>query len=111
MDPKKHTPKPWGHEDLLLDVDNYGFKRLIIKPGKMSSYHYHNAKNEIFYVAHGQATIRLKEGEKILNPGDWLYLPNNTVHQINSTGTEDLEILEFGHPQDDLDVIRVEDPW
>jgi len=70
MEPKKHTEKPWGFEDLLLDVDGYGFKRLVIRPGKMSSYHYHNAKNEIFYVSKGQAKIRLKEEEKILNVGN-----------------------------------------
>ena len=107
----KKTDKPWGYEELLLDKDSFGFKRLVLFSGKMSSYHYHNNKNEIFYVDAGSARIRLENEEKTLLKGEYLYLPKGTVHQILNDQQENLVILEFGHPQDDTDVVRVEDPW
>ena len=107
----KKTEKPWGYEELLLDKDGLGFKRLVVNPGKMTSKHYHNHKNEVFYVEQGSARVELKNDTKELKKGEFMYLPRETIHQTFSTGTEELVILEFGSPQDDTDVVRVEDPW
>ena len=105
------TDKPWGREELLQAEDGFGFKKLVISPGKMFSYQYHNEKKEIFYIQSGTATIRLETGEKILNVGESLYIKAGEKHQAIDKGTEDLVILEFSYPYDDSDLVRVEDPW
>lgn len=105
------TQKPWGHEELLLAVDGFGFKKLVINPGKMISYQYHHEKKEIFYIKSGVATIRLESGEKILNSGECLYIGAGEKHQAINNGAEDLVILEFSYPYNDNDLVRVEDPW
>ena len=107
----KLTDKPWGHEELLLTEGTLGFKKLVIAPGKSTSYQYHNQKNELFYVESGSATMRLEDGEKVLNKGEYIYLKAGTKHQTINNGSEDVVILEFGNPHDDSDVVRVEDPW
>jgi len=105
------TQKPWGHEELLLAVDGFGFKKLVVNPGKSTSYQYHNHKNELFYVQSGTATMRLEDSEKILNAGEYIYLKAGAKHQTINNGSEDVVILEFGNPYNDSDVVRVEDPW
>lgn len=108
----KRIDKPWGYEELLLEKDGFGFKRLVLKPDVVSSFHFHNEKNEIFYIDKGQTKIRFEDGsEKDYKQGEFLYLPKGTKHQIINTGVENLEILEFGYPYKTEDVVRVEDPW
>ena len=103
--------KPWGREEMLLEDSQIGVKHLIVSPGKMTSYHFHEKKNEVFYVLKGKVKLRLKDSEKVLNTGEYIYLPNHTEHQIINDFDEELTILEFGIPHDNSDVVRVEDPW
>lgn len=107
----KKIEKPWGYEELLFEGDGFGFKRLVFYPEKTSSYHYHKEKNEIFYIEKGSVNLRFENSEKNLKQGEFVYLKKGTKHQIKNTGTENLEILEFGYPYSTKDVIRVEDPW
>ena len=87
------TNKPWGHEELLLKEGEFGFKKLVVNPGKSTSYQYHNHKNELFYVESGTATLRLEDREKILNAGKYIYLKAGTKHQTINNGSEDVIIL------------------
>ncbi len=105
------TEKPWGHEELLFEKDGLGMKRLVIKPKHKTSFHYHAQKNEIFYVESGKASIRFTSGKKELKKGEFIYIPKKIVHQTYNSGPEKLSIIEFGNPQSNADVIRVEDPY
>ena len=58
----KHTerifvPKGWGYEDWIVNNDKYCGKELFFKKGKRCSYHYHELKDETFYIASGQLLI------------------------------------------------------
>jgi len=105
------TTKPWGHEELLVREGIIGFKKLVISPGKMFSYQYHNKKKEVFYILSGTCTLRLDDEEKELNVDDSIFIDAGQKHQAINNGSEDLVILEFSYPFDDSDLIRVEDPW
>lgn len=103
--------KPWGYEDHVLIKDGFCVKRLVLNKGKMSSFHLHNMKSEIFFIRRGSATIRFKNSAQVYKKGQFLYLPKGTLHQIINIGKSPLEIVEFSYPYSSADVIRKEDPW
>ena len=105
------TEKPWGHEELLLNQGAVGMKRMVLKPKQKTSYHFHNFKNEVFFVENGKAKVRFESGEKIISKGEFVYIPKLTKHQTSNPGPGKLSILEFSSPHSETDVIRVEDPY
>ena len=43
-------PKGWGHEKWIVNEEKYCGKLLFIQEGKRSYSHYHNIKDQKFYV-------------------------------------------------------------
>ena len=105
------TEKPWGHEELLLNQGTIGIKRMVLKPKQKTSYHYHNIKNEVFFVESGRASVRFESGKKELKKGEFVYIPKLTAHQTFNPGPGKLSIMEFSAPHSETDVVRVEDPY
>lgn len=105
------TEKPWGHEELMLNQGIVGMKRMVLKPKHQTSYHYHNHKNEVFFIESGKAIVRFESGKKELKKGEFVYIPKQTKHQTYNPGPAKLSILEFGSPHAETDVVRVEDPY
>ncbi len=105
------TEKPWGHEELLFDRDGLGLKRIVIKPKQQTSFHYHNEKNEIFFVESGKAVVRFESGKKEAKKGEFVYVPKLTTHETYNPGPGKLSLIEFNSPQSDTDVVRVNDPY
>ncbi len=105
------TEKPWGHEELLLNQGTVGMKRMVLKPKQKTSYHFHNFKNEIFFVESGKAKVRFESGDKTISKGEFVYIPKLTKHQTFNPGLGKLSILEFSSPHSETDVVRVEDPY
>ena len=73
----KHVPKGWGYEKWIVNNDKYCGKLLFFEPGKKCSWHYHQLKEETFYIHSGK--IQLVYGYEddftdadtvILKPGD-----------------------------------------
>jgi len=52
---RKIVRKEWGFEDWIINSETYNFcgKRLVLKKGYQSSIHYHEIKNEVFYISKG----------------------------------------------------------
>ncbi len=105
------TEKPWGHEELLLNQGTVGMKCMVLKPKQRTSYHFHNFKNEIFFVEAGKAKVRFESGDKTIAKGEFVYIPKLTKHQTFNPGPGKLSILEFSSPHSETDVVRVEDPY
>lgn len=108
----KHVPKGWGYEKWIVNNDKYCGKLLFFEPGKKCSWHYHELKEETFYIHSGK--IQLVYGYEddftdadtvILKPGDKFEVPRLLRHQM--TGLEETEMYEFSTTHFDSDSYRV----
>ena len=58
MEERVFVPKGWGYEDWIVNKEEYCGKLLFFKKGKSCSWHYHNLKDETFYVHKGELEVR-----------------------------------------------------
>jgi quercetin dioxygenase-like cupin family protein len=109
----KLVPKGWGFEKWIVNKEEYCGKLLYFVKGKKCSWHYHNLKDETFYIQSGK--ILLKYGtddnmsfahEIVLNKGDKFHIHKGLRHQM--LALEDTEMFEFSTQHFDEDSIRVE---
>jgi mannose-6-phosphate isomerase-like protein (cupin superfamily) len=110
-----YVPKGWGYEDWLVNKKEYCGKLLFFKKGKRCSWHYHELKDETFYVHSGRLRVVFgweddKEAptskQVILEAGDTFYVPVGLRHQM--LGLTDVEMFEFSTQHFDEDSIRIE---
>lgn len=101
----KVVDKYWGREDWLQVTNNYMFKLLNVFKGKTLLNHYHNIKEETFYIMEGKGIIIINGEKQTINKGDYIHIPPGTRHQI--TAFEDLIIVEVSTPHQE-DSIREE---
>jgi mannose-6-phosphate isomerase-like protein (cupin superfamily) len=112
-EPRK-VEKPWGHELIWAESEQYVGKVLFVKAGESLSLQFHRAKDESWLVQAGRARVELGSAgdavlkEEIVGPGAAFRLRPGTVHRV--TALEDTTILEVSTPQLD-DVIRLEDRY
>lgn len=112
---RTYVPKGWGYEDWLVNKKEYCGKLLFFKKGKKCSWHYHELKDETFYVHSGRLSVvfgwtddkeDLTTRVVILEAGDTFYVPVGLRHQM--TGLTDVEMFEFSTQHFDEDSIRIE---
>ena len=117
--------KSWGFEKIIYNQQYCG-KLLYVVKGKQTSLHYHNSKDETFYVSKGKVLVyytselaKVKElladdrEEEVfdllakipLGPGESFHMPPKTIHRI--VGVEDTELFEFSTRHVDSDSIRL----
>lgn len=93
--------KVWGHEIVLVNDPklNYCLKELHIKPGLMSSYHYHRIKDETFLVRQGEVLLEVSESQ----PVDWDVIESmspamrdDLVQRANNPGRADKVRMGLG---------------
>ena len=100
--------KPWGYERAVARFRGLFLKELFFRAGKTSSLHYHEEKDELFYIARGLVKIVLADHEVQLGPGDIIHIHPGERHRI--VPLKDTLILEvstrlFG------DIQRIEDAY
>lgn len=82
----KKVDKGWGLEEWWVNNENYCFKILVLKPGFMSSIHYHPKKTETFLVLKGTCYLRVWEGKEIqtieLQEEQQVTIERGTPHQF-----------------------------
>jgi len=100
--------KPWGYERPLAEFQGLFLKELFLRKGKSSSRHYHEEKDEFFYIVKGQVRVLLADKELLLTAGDTLHIPPGQEHRIEPI--KDTLILELGTRMFG-DVIRVADDY
>ena len=57
-EPIKYVSKGWGYEKWIVNCEEYCGKLLFIAKGKRCSWHYHEKKDEVFYVQSGKISLR-----------------------------------------------------
>ena len=109
--PEVH-PKGWGKELWIANSEKYCGKILCFDKGKMCSWHYHDIKDEVFYVLKGRIELLvsfeddLMAAEKLaLSAGDTFHVPAGLRHRM--IAVEDTELLEVSTEHFEKDSIRI----
>ena len=109
----RRVEKPWGHELIWAETDQYVGKILHIKAGEALSLQYHEVKDETLYLLEG--TLQFFAGpvegevkELVLETGDNFRVVPYTVHRM--VAITDCTMLEASTPHLD-DVVRLEDRY
>jgi mannose-6-phosphate isomerase len=109
----RRVDKPWGHELIWADTDQYVGKILHVKAGHALSLQYHERKDETIHLLAG--TMKFEAGpsaeqleEVTLDAGQSFRIVPHTVHRM--TAITDVDILEASTAHLD-DVVRLEDRY
>ena len=104
--------KGWGYEKWIVNKPEYCGKLLYFEKGKRCSWHYHEIKDEVFYVQSGKLLVKygldddIEKAEEItLNKGDNFYIYTGLRHQM--IALEPTELFEFSTEHFDEDSYRV----
>jgi mannose-6-phosphate isomerase-like protein (cupin superfamily) len=111
-EPIKFVPKGWGYEKWIVNCELYCGKILHIVQGKKCSYHYHDLKDEVFYVQSGAVEVLYGWDDNIetadvviLTKGDKFHVPPGMRHRMEAL--QDTELYEFSTQHFDEDSYRV----
>ena len=109
----RRVEKPWGHEVIWAETDQYVGKLLHVRAGEALSVQMHRVKDETLFLLRGE--IRLRVGpsagalvEVSLREGESVRLPPETVHAMEAV--TDADVLEASTPHLD-DVVRFQDRY
>ncbi len=79
----------------------YAKKIVVQLAGQYNPAHYHMKKDETFHVLSGVMKVDIDDRQKVLEPGDSLWVPRGIVHAFGSdTGVIFEEISTTNHPDD-----------
>lgn len=109
----RRVEKPWGHELIWADTDEYVGKLLHIKAGEALSLQYHERKDETIHLLSGQMRFSAGSSETDLEDidlraGESFHVSTGTVHRM--VAITDCDVLEASTPHLD-DVVRLEDRY
>jgi mannose-6-phosphate isomerase-like protein (cupin superfamily) len=110
---RQFVSKGWGYEDWIWNTPLYCGKVLFIKKDKKVSWHYHNLKDEVFYVQDGKMLVLYgpdddinKANQIVMGRGDVFHVTVGMRHRM--IGLEDTHVFEFSTQHFDSDSIRLE---
>ena len=69
-------------------------------------WHHHEAEDEMFLVVRGQLTMKLRDRDIVLNPGEFVIVPRGVEHK--PVAAEEVQVLLF-EPQGTLNTGNVQD--
>lgn len=103
----KMVTKEWGAEHIFAN-DLYCFKEMRLTTGVLCSYHYHEKKDESFYLPDTTMPIYMKmEGiEFLLNPNNFIHIPPGYKHQFCAIMHSDTWFYEVSTNDDPADSFR-----
>lgn len=109
----KFVPKGWGFEKWIVNNEKYCGKLLYFVKGKKCSWHYHQIKDEVFYIHSGKILVKYsweddleKAEEVILERGENFHVKTGLRHQM--IALQDTELFEFSTQHFDSDSYRIQ---
>lgn len=110
--PRK-VEKPWGHELIWAETDEYVGKILHVKAGEALSLQYHETKDETLHLLDGRlkfwaAPLGEDLEEVVLEEGESFRVPSGTVHRMEAITDCDILEASTAHLED---VVRLEDRY
>lgn len=95
------------------DIDNCDIAFIEIPIGCYAfGYHYHDTKEEIFFIISGTGKLRTYQGEKNVGAGDMLCFPTGEKgsHILSNTSeSESLVFIDFGAYAGKIDIVTLPD--
>ncbi|MDX1951214.1 MAG: cupin domain-containing protein [Verrucomicrobiota bacterium] len=80
-----------AHRNSAIRFQSLAEARLL--PGAATQEHYHARTEEIYYITHGTARIKIEGEFREVSPGDAIAIPPGLKHKIWNTGNETLRLL------------------
>jgi len=77
---------------------NHSLAYVVIPPGGSSSHHFHNHSEETYFILKGQGRIIINNQERIVTPGDTIFISLKAGHQIFTEGDAVLEFVVVSAP-------------
>jgi mannose-6-phosphate isomerase-like protein (cupin superfamily) len=112
MEEMNFVPKGWGFEKWIVNCEEYCGKVLYFVKGKRCSWHYHELKDEVFYIQSGKMLVKYSDDddlenakELVLEKGDRFHVYRGLRHQM--IAFEDTELIEFSTQHFDSDSYRI----
>jgi mannose-6-phosphate isomerase len=109
----RKVEKPWGHEEIFAETENYVGKILFIRQGEALSLQYHEVKEETLRVLEG--ALELVTGSEVerleshrIGPETVFHISPRTLHRM--VAVTDCLLLEVSTTELD-DVVRLEDRY
>ena len=105
--------RPWGSFSVLACGKGYQIKRLLVRAGTRISLQYHSRRSEWWFVCQGRARVTLDKQQQEHAAGAMIAVPVGTVHRLENTGADVLEIIEMqmGDYLGEDDIVRLEDDY
>lgn len=110
---KEGGPRPWGDWTVLVDDPAFKVKRIVILPGRRTSYQTHARRREHWTVVEGTARVTLDGRDIPLAYGEHLVVPMGAPHRIANPDGKPLVFIEVqtgGYLGED-DIVRLEDDY
>jgi mannose-6-phosphate isomerase-like protein (cupin superfamily) len=109
----RRVDKPWGHELIWAETEQYVGKLLFVRAGHALSLQYHERKDETLHLLRGEMVFlvgpSLAALERVpFRAGESFRVRPGTLHRMEAV--TDVEILEASTPHLD-DVVRLEDRY
>lgn len=112
----KDTERVWGWFTELFKDDRVKVKELVIEPGKGISYQKHFKRSEIWFISHGQCTVKHSRGKRTdfqmhnLREDDIFDVRANEWHQIYNPYSKPCHVIEiqYGQETNEEDILRDE---
>ena len=105
--------KPWGSYETIYGDENTKVKIICISPSQRPSYQYHFKRTETWVIVQGKGTLTLDGKDSTVEKGQTVFVPRESKHRIQNTGTDDLVFVEvqLGEYFGEDDIVRVSDDY
>jgi mannose-1-phosphate guanylyltransferase/mannose-6-phosphate isomerase len=106
--------RPWGVYKTLFKSDQTHVKTLMVKPEEQTSLQSHEKREEYWVVVKGKGELNIEDSKKIINPGDYVFIPKGTKHRITNTSKDELLTvieIQLGDYFGEDDIKRYEDKY
>ena len=109
----RRVEKPWGHELIWAETEDYVGKLLFVKAGEALSLQFHEEKDETLFLLSGEIVLELGSGVHSLEPvrlgeGECVRVFPGVLHRLEAV--KDSTLLEASTAHLD-DVVRVRDRY
>ncbi len=93
----------WGVLGWMSRPSTTGAQQLAVLevtliPGQGHNFHKHPNQEEVIYVIEGEVEQWLEQQQQVLQPGDAVFIPANTVHASFNTGHQPIKLLAILGP-------------
>jgi quercetin dioxygenase-like cupin family protein len=107
----------WCSRPAGTGAENLVVIEVTLAPGGGHNFHKHPQQEEMIYVIEGEVEQWREEENRLLGPGDAVFLPAGTVHASFNVADRDAKLLAILAPcvdqRDGYEVVEVADqpPW